>query len=93
MILFCAALFALLFWEIQLLDNYQKDTQLVINKVTFLVDSKIEILKPAEKFFQAAMEERILPSQRRPRPAAGVIDIKVSNIHHELPPYFDSYQI
>ena len=85
-------LFALFFWEKIILDNYQSNTELVINKVIFLVDSRVAVLKPAEKFFQAAMEERILPSQRRPQPPAGVIDVKVSNIHYKLPSYFDSYQ-
>ena len=65
----------------------------MINKVSFLIDSKIAILKPAEKFFQAAMEERILPSQRRPQPAPGIVDLMVSNIHQELPSYFESYQM
>ena len=39
------------------------------------------------------MEERILPSQRRPQPAPGIIDLMVSNIHQELPSYFEAYQM
>ena len=79
-ILFCLLILALFFWKKLVLEQVLSDTQQIVNKIDFLVESRISILKPAEKFFQAAMEERIPPSLRRPQPNTGVVNIKVSNL-------------
>ena len=34
-----------------------------------------------------------MPSQRRYQPAPEIIDLMVSNIHQELPTYFEGYQM
>ena len=41
------AIFILFFWSGALLNTYKSDVQLVINKINYLLDSRIAILKPA----------------------------------------------
>ena len=83
-------MFALFFWQMILIQDYQTNVRNVLDKITLMFESKVDILRPAEKFFQQAMQELIPPSQRTPLPTPSVIHIN-TNSQNPLPAFFSEF--
>ena len=75
----CIAIFALFFVQNIQVKTYEEHTIQTINKVQYLLDSRVAILKPAEKFYQAAMQERLPVALRRPQVVDPFVNITISS--------------
>jgi hypothetical protein len=92
LILMSLGIMCFYFLQANLLTGYRSNVEQVLQKYSFIQNSIINIAKPAEKFFQAAMKEILPPEQRRAQSASSVYTIDTNYIRYELPSYFADYE-
>ena len=74
-----------------LLNNYSSNIKATLVKQQYLQDAQYSITKPAEKFYQVAMNEILPVEQRNIYSESSIVYMKTDHIINGLPSYFKNY--